>query len=122
MMLPGNLGVVGNCFEMLHVHVFLVAPLGARHTPELCTDQHQSGIPIGERTDNTGPPADFSVQALNDIVRSDSGPMFKGEGSVGQSLFYAVLSFSAIGGSSPNWLCLLSCPLRRPVLPSSLPH
>ena len=75
-MLPGNIGIVWNCFEMLHVHVFLVTPLGSRHMQEPCTDQHQGGVPIGERTDHTGSSADFSVQAFNDVVCPDSGPVF----------------------------------------------
>lgn len=62
-MLPGNIGIVGDRFEMLHIHVFFVTPLGARHMPEPCTDQHQSGIPIGERANYAGSPANFPVQS-----------------------------------------------------------
>lgn len=48
-MIPGNIGVIGNCFEVLHIHVFLVPPLGSRRMSESFADQHQCGIPIREK-------------------------------------------------------------------------
>ncbi len=36
----GNRGVVQSRLQVLHVHVFLVAPLGARHVAEPGADQH----------------------------------------------------------------------------------
>ena len=40
----GNGDVVQSRLQVLHVHVFLVAPLGARHMAEPGTDQHQSRV------------------------------------------------------------------------------
>ena len=31
-----NEGIVQSCLQVLHVHVFLVAPLGARHMAQPC--------------------------------------------------------------------------------------
>ena len=40
----GNRGVIQSRLQVLHVHVFLVAPLGARHMAEPGADQHQSRV------------------------------------------------------------------------------
>ena len=80
---------------MLHIHVFFVSPLNTRHMPEPSTDQHQRGVPIGERANYASPPADFAVQAFNDVVRPYSSPVFEGEGRIGQGFFYAVLDLFA---------------------------
>ena len=50
---------------MLHIHVLFVAPLGASHMAQPCTDQHQSGVAIREDPHHTGPAADLPVQPLN---------------------------------------------------------
>ena len=34
--------------QVLHVHVFLVAPLGTRHVAEPGADQHQGGVAVRE--------------------------------------------------------------------------
>ena len=44
----GNRGVIQSRLQMLHVHVFLVAPLGARHVAKSGADQHQGGISVKE--------------------------------------------------------------------------
>ena len=41
MMLSGNVGIAGNCFEMLHIHVFFVSPLGV---PATCRSLAQTSI------------------------------------------------------------------------------
>ena len=64
----GNRGVVYGRLQMLHVHVFLVAPLGARHVAKSGADQHQGGIAVRERPHHTGTPADLTVQPLDHIV------------------------------------------------------
>ena len=60
---------------MHHVHVFLVAPLGARHVAQPCADQHQGGVAIGECPHHTGAPADLTVQPPNHVVGTDEGPV-----------------------------------------------
>ena len=37
----GNRDIVQNCFQVLHVHVLLAAPLGARYMAQPRADQHQ---------------------------------------------------------------------------------
>ena len=44
----GNIGIVHGRLQMLHVHVFLAAPLGARHVAKAGADQHQGGVAIAE--------------------------------------------------------------------------
>lgn len=42
----GNRAVVQRRLQMLHIHVFLVAPLSACHVAEPCADQRQGGVTI----------------------------------------------------------------------------
>ena len=44
----GNEGVVQSRLQVLHVHVFFAAPLGARHMAQPGADQHQGGVAIAE--------------------------------------------------------------------------
>ena len=57
----GKGGVFDNRLQMLHVHVFFVAPLGAGYIAETCTDQHERRIPIGKAADHTSAPANLPV-------------------------------------------------------------
>ena len=87
----GNRGVVQSRLQVLHVHVFLVAPLGARHMAEPGADQHQGGVAIGECPHHTGPSADLTVQPLDHIVGTDARPMLAGKIAVGQRFLNTVL-------------------------------
>ena len=60
----GNEGVVQSCLQMLHVHVFLVAPLGVRHMAQPGADQHQGGVPVRECPHHAGSAADLRIQLL----------------------------------------------------------
>ena len=53
---------------MLHIHVLLVAPLGAGYMVEPGTDQHQSRIAIREAAHYSGAAADLPVEPFHDIV------------------------------------------------------
>ena len=75
----GNRGVVHDRLQVLHVHVFLVAPLGARHMAEPGADQHQGGVAIRECPHHTGAPADLTVQPLDHVVGTDAGSVFAGK-------------------------------------------
>ena len=75
----GNRGVVQSRLQVLHVHVFLVAPLGARHVAKPRADQHQGGVAIGECPHHAGPAADLPVQPLDHVVGTDAGPVFAGK-------------------------------------------
>ena len=50
---------------MLHVHVLLVAPLGAGHMAQPGTDQHKGGIAVRETAHHTGTAADLPVESFN---------------------------------------------------------
>ena len=63
---------------MLHIHVFLVTPLGAGHMAQPGADQHQSRIAIREGSHHTGAAADLPDQPLNYIIGTDPGPMLIG--------------------------------------------
>lgn len=86
-----NGGVLNGSLQVLHVHVFLAAPLGARHMAKPCADQHQSRVTVRETTHHTGAAADLPVQPLNDIVGTDARPVFAGKIAVGKSLLNAIL-------------------------------
>ena len=57
----GNRGIVHGRLQMLHVHVFLVAPLGARHMAQPRADQHQGGVAIGECSHHAGSAAETAA-------------------------------------------------------------
>ena len=74
-----NRGDVQSRLQMLHVHVFLAAPLGARHMAEPGADQHQGGVAIGECPHHAGSAADLTVQPLDHVVGADARPMPAGK-------------------------------------------
>lgn len=74
-----NRGVLKNRLQVLHIHVLLVAPIGASHMAQLGTDQHEGGISIWETAHHTGTTADLTVQPLNNIVGADASPVFAGK-------------------------------------------
>ena len=92
----GNRGVVQSRLQVLHVHVFLAAPLSARHVAKPRADQHQGGVSVRERPHHTGAPTDLTVQPLDHVVGADAGPVFAGKITVGQRLLNAILDF--LGG------------------------
>ena len=87
----GNGDVVQSCLQVLHVHVFLVAPLGARHMTQPGADQHQGGVTVRKCPYHPRPSADLPVQPLDHIVGADAGPVLAGKIAVGQRLLNAVL-------------------------------
>ena len=96
----GNEGVVQSRLQVLHVHVFLVAPLGTCHMAQPRADQHQGGISVRECLHHAGAPADLTVQPLNHIVGADARPMLTGKIVVGQRLLNLAASFSFMARSS----------------------
>ena len=74
-----NEGVIQSRLQVLHIHVFLVAPLGARHVAKSGADQHQGGVAIGECPHHPRPSADLTVQPLDHVVGTDAGPVFAGK-------------------------------------------
>ena len=69
----GNRGVLQGSLEVLHVHVFLVAPLGAGHMAQAGTDQHEGGVAIREGAHHPGPAADLPVEPLNNEFPAAAG-------------------------------------------------
>ena len=92
----GNGGVIQSRLQVLHVHVFLVAPLGACHVAQPRADQHQRGVAVRECSHHAGSAADLSVQPFDHVVCTDAGPMLTGKIAVGQCLLNAVLDL--LGG------------------------
>ena len=87
----GNRGVVQSRLQVLHVHVFLVAPLSTCHMAQPRADQHQGGVAIRECPHHPRPSADLTVQPLDHVVGADARPMLAGKIAVGQRLLNAVL-------------------------------
>ena len=69
-----NRGIAQSYLQVLHVHVFLFAPLSACDIAQAGADEHQGGVAVGEGSHNPGPPPDLTVQAFNDVVRADPRP------------------------------------------------
>ena len=110
----GNRGVVHGRLQVLHVHVFLAAPLSARHVAKAGTDQHQGRVAVRERPHHAGPAADLTVQPLDRVVGADARPMLAGKIAVSQSFLNAVLdllgSLLQLHGAQlgDHGLCLLT--------------
>ena len=68
----GNRGIVQSRLQVLHVHLFLVAPLGARHMAQPRADQHQGGVTVREGPHYAGTAADLTVQPLDHIVGANA--------------------------------------------------
>ena len=88
----GNRGVVQSRLQVLHVHVFLVAPLSTCHMAQPRADQHQGGISVRERSHHAGSAADLTVQPLDHVVGTDAGPMLAGKIAVGQRFLCTIFS------------------------------
>ena len=86
-----NRGILKGCLQVLHVYVLLVAPLSTGHMAQPGTGQHQSRVTIRETAHHTSAAEDLPVQPLNDIVGTDTGPVFAGEIAIGKSLLNAIL-------------------------------
>ena len=82
----------GRRLQVLHVHVFLAAQLGARRVAKSGADQHQGGVPVRECPHHTGAAADLTVQPLDHVVGTDAGPMLAGKIAVGQRFLCTIFS------------------------------
>ena len=91
----GNGGVVQSCPQMLHVHVFLAAPLGARRVAKSGADQHQGRVAVRERPHHTDA-ADLTVQPLDHVVGADARPVLAGKSAVGQRFLCTILGHSLL--------------------------
>ena len=100
----GNGGVFNGSLQVLHIHVLLVAPLGASHMAKSGTNQHEGGVAVWEAAHHTSAAADLPVQSLNDIIGADASPVFAGKIAVGQrflnTITFLAASFSFIERSS----------------------
>ena len=56
-----NGGVLKGRLQVLHVHVLFIAPLGAGHMAQPCTDQHKGRVAVRETAHHTGAAADLPV-------------------------------------------------------------
>ena len=62
-----NGDVLKGRLQVLHIHVLLVAPLGASHMAQSGTDQHESGVAVRDTAHYTSAAADLPVQPFNDL-------------------------------------------------------
>ena len=66
-----NGGILKCYLQVLHIHVLLVAPLGAGHMAQPGTDQHESRVTVRETAHHTGTAADLPIlrtPGLNDTL------------------------------------------------------
>ena len=77
---------------MLHIHVLLVAPLGAGHMAQSGADQHEGGVAVRETAHHTGAATDLPVQPFNDIVGANTSPVLTGKIAVGQRFLCTIFS------------------------------
>ena len=75
----GNRGILKGSLQVLHVHVLLVAPLGAGHMAQSGADQHEGGVAVRETAHYTSAAADLPVEPLNDVIGTDASPVFTGK-------------------------------------------
>ena len=88
----GNKGVVQRRLQVLHVHIFFVAPLRARYMAKPGADQHQSRVAVRECSHHADSAADLTVQPLDHVVGTDAGPMLAGKIAVGQRFLCTIFS------------------------------
>ena len=86
-----NGGILNCSLQVLHIHVLLVAPLGTSHMAQPGTDQHKGRVAVREAAHHTGAAADLSVQPLNHIIGTDTGPVLTGKITLGQRFLNAIL-------------------------------
>ena len=95
-------GVLKGSLQVLHVHVFLVAPLGAGHMAQPGTDQHEGGVAVRETAHHTGTASDLPVEPFNNIVGSDASPVFAGKIAVGRRRICIVAKIIYLSKQSPH--------------------
>ena len=64
-----NGGILNGSLQVLHVHVFLVTPLGTGYMAQPGTDQHEGGVAVRETAHYTSAAADLPVQPFNTLLR-----------------------------------------------------
>ncbi len=85
-----NGDILNVSLQVLHIHVPPVTPLCASHMAKPGTNQHQSRVTVWEVAHHAGAAANLPVQPLNDIVGSDTSPVFTGKITVGESLLNVI--------------------------------
>ncbi len=63
--LTSDISIRDSGVQMLHVHVFLVTPLGASDMPKPGANQHKGRVSVWKGAHDTGASADFSVKSFN---------------------------------------------------------
>ena len=86
-----NGGVLSGKLQVLHVHVFFVAPLGTSHVAQPGTNQYEGRVAVWETAHYLSAAANLPVQPLNDIVGTDASPVFAGKITVSKRLLNAIL-------------------------------
>ena len=76
---------------MLHIHIFLVAPLCACGMSQAGANQHKGRISVRESADHSRSAADFPVESLDHIVSADSRPVLKRKVRIGKRFYMVIL-------------------------------
>ena len=88
-----NQSTVFNKNEMLHIHIFFVAPLRTGNMAQASAYQHESGVAIGKCADHPCSAANFTVEAFDNVICANPCPMLEWEIGIGQCFFNSILYF-----------------------------
>ena len=99
-----NGGILNGSLQVLHVHVFLVTPLGTGYMAQPGTDQHEGGVAVRETAHYTSAAADLPVQPFNDVIGTDASPVFAGKIAVSLSFHGTTLYRGYFSGNSDRLL------------------
>ena len=88
----GNRAVLKGRLQVLHVHVFFVAPLRSGNMAKSGTHQHQRRVAVREGSNHPCAAANLSVQSLDHVVGTNPGPVLKLEFAASAGFSYTVLN------------------------------
>ena len=91
MKLAGNRDVLKYHLQVLHVPVFLIAPLSTGHIAQPDLGQHKRKIAVREIAHHTSAVVNRLVQSFNDIIGTDTSLVFAEKIAVSQRFFSCAL-------------------------------
>lgn len=106
----GNRGIIQCYLQMLHIHVFLVALLGAGHMTQSCADQHQSNVIFGECPYQTCPLTNLAGQSFTHVVGLDARLILNWERAIGSVFSFIAAQEVRLLGKCIKWTLILTTP------------
>ena len=76
--------------QQSHVQIAPRPPLALGDVLQPRGDEHEGGVPVGERPHDPGPASYLAVEALDGVVGAYAPPVLAGEARVGQGLALGV--------------------------------